>query len=435
MWNKLKQILAHKDLTKRLLFVAFILVLTRILAHVPIPGVDLDQIKTFFEQNQVFGLVNLFSGGGLSNFSIGMMNVFPYISAAIIMQLLTYSIPTLENLRKEGGEIGRRKISQYTRLLTVPLAGLQAFAMVKLLQSQQVGGQAIVGQFSLEQWLIVIITLIAGTMLIMWLGELITENGVGNGISIIIMASIIAGLPAAIGQSLEASVGGAAAGTLAILGVIAAVTVLAIVFVTEGQRNIPVTYARRAHGLRAAQPTDVHIPIRVTQAGVIPIIFAVSLVVLPSIFSEFFKNSSNKFLAEAAKTIGDLFVTTKPWYWLTYFLLVVAFAYFWTFLTFNPKEVSENIQKQGGFIPGIRPGAETEKYLRYILNRIVLAGGIFLGLIAILPFLTQFAVPDVQTLTIGGTSILIVISVVIETMKQVNAQLLMRRYDRYQHLS
>lgn len=434
MWNKLKQILAHKDLTKRLLFVAFILVLTRILAHIPIPGVDLDQIKTFFEQNQVFGLVNLFSGGGLSNFSIGMMNVFPYISAAIIMQLLTFSIPSLENLRKEGGELGRRKISQYTRLLTVPLAGLQAFAMVKLLQSQQVGGNALVGQFSLEQWLVVVITLIAGTLLIMWLGELITENGVGNGISIIIMASIIAGLPGALGQSLEASVGGAAVGTILILAAIAAITVLAIVFVTEGQRNIPVTYARRAHGLRGSQPTDVHIPLRVTQAGVIPIIFAVSLVVLPSIFAEFFKNSANTFLAEAAKTVGDVFATTKPWYWLTYFLLVVAFAYFWTSLTFNPKEVAENIQKQGGFIPGIRPGQETEKYLRYILNRITLAGGIFLGLIAILPFITQFAVPDVKTLTIGGTSILIVISVVIETMKQINAQLLMRRYDHYQHL-
>ncbi|MSU76296.1 preprotein translocase subunit SecY [Patescibacteria group bacterium] len=434
MWDKLKQILSHKDLTKRLLFVAFILVLTRILAHIPIPGVDIDQVKSFFEQNQVFGLVNLFSGGGLSNFSIGMMSVFPYISAAIIMQLLTFSIPTLENLRKEGGEEGRRKISQYTRLLTVPLAGLQAFAMVKLLQSQQVGGVPLVGHFSIEQWFVVIITLVSGTLLIMWLGELITENGVGNGISIIIMASIIAGLPSAIGQSFQASVGGAAVGTIVILGAIAALTVLAIVFITEGQRNIPVTYARRAHGLRGSQPTDVHIPLRVTQAGVIPIIFAVSLVVLPNIFAEFFKNSANKAIAEAARTVGDIFATTKPWYWLTYFLLVIAFTYFWTSLTFNPKDVAENIQKQGGFIPGIRPGQETEKYLKFILNRITLAGGIFLGLIAILPFLVQFAVPDVRTLTIGGTSILIVISVVIETMKQVNAQLLMRRYDHYQHL-
>lgn len=434
MFSKIRQIMAYPDLRKRLLFVIAILVLTRILANIPIPEVDLDQVKSFFDQNQVFGLVNLFSGGGLSNFSIAMMGLGPYITAAIIMQLLTVSIPSIEQLQKEGGEQGRRKISQYTRLLAVPLAVLQAFAMIKLLQSQQLGGAPIVGHFSIEQWLTVIIILTAGTILLMWLGELITEKGIGNGISLIIFTGIVAGLPPLLGQSFSATASGADIGKLAVIGGIALLTIFAIVFITEGQRNIPVTYARRAHGLRSQQPSDVHIPLRVNQAGVIPIIFAISVVLLPSIFAEYFKSSSNKFLAETARTIGDIFATTKPWYWLAYFLLVVGFTFFYTSITFNPKNVAENIQKQGGFIPGIRPGTETQKYLGYIVNRITLAGGVFLGLVAILPYLIQFAVPDVQTLTIGGTSLLIVITVVIETMKQVNSQLLMRRYDRYHHL-
>jgi preprotein translocase subunit SecY len=344
------------------------------------------------------------------------------------------SIPSLEQLQKEGGEMGRRKISQYTRLLTVPLAALQAFGMIKLLQSQQVSGVPIVGHFSIEQWVLVIITLTAGTVLLMWLGELITEKGIGNGISIIIFSGIVAGMPAALSQSVKASLGGADVAKLGILAGIALVTTFAIVFITEGQRNIPVTYARRATGQRRSEDAGIHIPLRVNQAGVIPIIFAISVVLLPGIFAEFFKSSPTKLLADAARTVGDTFATTKPWYWLTYFLLVLAFTFFYTSVTFNPKDVAENIQKQGGFIPGIRPGTETESYLRYIINRITLAGGIFLGLVAILPFLTQFAVPDIRTLTIGGTSILIVISVVIETMKQVNAQLLMRRYDQYHRL-
>lgn len=434
MRDKLRQIVTHKDLRKRLLFVIAILVLTRILAHVPIPGVDLDQVKAFFERNQIFGLVNIFSGGGLSNFSIAMMGVGPYITASIIMQLLTMAVPKFENLQKEEGEQGRRKIAQYTRLLTVPLAALQAVAMVRLLQSQQIGGQAIIGNFSVEQWLLTIIVMTAGTMLLMWLGELITENGVGNGISIIIFSGIVASLPGALGQSFAAALGGSQVLKIALLGLIALAIVYAIVYITEGQRNIPVTYARRVSGLRQTGGASTHIPLRVNQAGVIPIIFAISVILLPGIFSEFFKSSANKFLADFAKVVGDLFVTTKPWYWLAYFLLVIGFTYFYTSVTFNPKNVAENIQKQGGFIPGIRPGTETEGYLRYILNRITLAGGIFLGLVAILPFLTQFIVPDVKTLTIGGTSVLIVISVVLETGKQINAQLLMRRYDRYQQL-
>lgn len=434
MLAKLRQIISHKDLRKRLLFVLFILVITRILAHVPIPGVDLDQVKSFFDKNQVFGLINLFSGGGMENFSIAMMGVGPYITASIIMQLLTMASPKLEYLQKEGGEQGRRKISQYTRMLTVPLAALQAIGMIRLLQSQSVGGQPIIGAFSLEQWLVTIIVMTAGTVVLMWLGELITENGIGNGISIIIFASIVAGLPGMLGQSLAASLSSAQVAKLAILGAFTLLVVYAIVFITEGQRNIPVTYARRLSGLRQSAAANIHIPLRVNQAGVIPIIFAVSVVLLPGIYGELFKSSPNHLLADSARFISNAFATTKPWYWLTYFFLVLGFTYFYTAVTFNPKNVAENIQKQGGFIPGIRPGTETENYLRYILNRITLGGGIFLGLVAVLPFLVQFAVPDIQTLTIGGTSILIVISVVLETMKQINAQLLMRRYDQYQRL-
>lgn len=434
MLAKLQQVFQHKDLRKRLLFVVAILVLTRILANVPIPGIDISEVKRFFEQSQVFGLVNLFSGGGLSNFSIAMMGVGPYITASIIMQLLTMAAPKLEQLQKEGGEQGRRKISQYTRLLTVPLAALQSVGMIKLLQSQQVGGQPILGAFTLEQWLVTIIVLTAGTVLLMWLGELITENGVGNGISLIIFSSIVAGLPGLVGQSFSAALTGAQVFKLAVLGGLALAITYAIVYITEGTRNIPVTYARRLSGIRQSGGANIHIPLKVNQAGVIPIIFAISVVLIPGIFSEFFKTSPNKFLADSARTVGDLFATTKPWYWLLYFALVLGFTYFYTAVTFNPKNVAENIQKQGGFIPGIRPGTETESHLRYILNRITLFGGIFLGLIAVLPFLTQFVIPDVKTLTIGGTSILIVISVTIETLKQVNAQLLMRRYDHYQRL-
>jgi preprotein translocase subunit SecY len=430
--NKLRQILAHKDLRKRLLFVLGLLVITRLIAHIPIPGADLDQVKQFFQQNQFFGLVNLFSGGGLRNFSIAMMGVGPYITSSIIIQLLTMAVPKIEQLQKEGGEQGRKKLSQYTRLLTIPLAAIQSIGMIRLLQSQSVGGQPIVGHFDLAQWVMTIIVLVAGTILLMWLGELITENGVGNGISIIIFTGIVAGMPAAVGQSLAAALSSAQLFKLAFLVLIAFVIVYAIVYITEGQRNIPVTYARRLSGLRQGAAASIHLPLRVNQAGVIPIIFAVSVVLLPGIFSEVFKNAHNHLLASSAKTLGNLFVTTKPWYWLTYFVLVLGFTYFYTSVTFNPKNVAENIQKQGGFIPGIRPGTETENYLRYILNRITLVGGIFLGLVAVLPFIVQFAIPDVKTLTIGGTSILIVIAVVLETMKQINAQLLMRRYDHYQ---
>lgn len=429
MWGKLRQMYAHRDLRKRLLIVLFLLVITRVLAHVPVPGVDVSQVKNFFSQNQVFGLVNLFSGGGLSNFSIAMMGVGPYITASIIMQLLTMASPKLEALQKEEGEQGRRKMAQYSRLLTVPLAAIQAFGMIRLLQSQTLNGVPILGQFSMQQWVITTIVLIAGTMTLMWLGELITEKGVGNGISIIIFSGIVAGLPSQLSRSFSASTSNTQAVEMLLLAAIAAVVVYAIVYVTEGQRNIPVTYARRVAGLRQSGGTDIHLPLRVNQAGVIPIIFAVSLVLLPGIFSQFFQNSRNQLLATVARGTGNIFSTNKPWYWLTYFLLVVAFSYFYTSVTFNPKNVSENIQKQGGFIPGIRPGTETVNYLRYILNRLVLIGGIFLGLVAVLPYLLKSFVPDVQTLTIGGTSILIVIAVVIETMKQINAQLLMRRYD------
>ncbi len=432
MREKFRQILSHKDLRKRLLFVAAILVLTRVLAHVPLPGIDVDQVKTFFERNQVFGLVNLFAGGGLSNFSIAMMGVGPFITASIIIQLLTMSVPRLEHLQKEEGEQGRRKIAQYTRLLTVPLAALQAVAMIRLLQSQQVGGAPVLGSFSLEQWVLAIIVLTTGSMLLMWLGELITEKGVGNGISLVIFSGIVAGLPAALGQSLSAALSGAQVASLALLAAVVVAIVFAIVFITEGVRNIPVTYARRLSGLRSSSQS-IHLPLRVNQAGVIPIIFAVSVVLLPGIFGQFFQSSPNQVLSGIANWCNTVFATNQPWYWLTYFVLVIGFTYFYTSVTFNPKDVAENIQKQGGFIPGIRPGSETEKYLRYILNRITLGGGIFLGLVAIMPFILQFAFPDTKTLTIGGTSLLIVISVILETMKQVNSQLLMRRYDHYSH--
>ncbi len=404
-----------------------LLILTRILAHVPIPGVDATGLRAFFQTNQFLNLVDIFSGGGLTNFSIVMLGVGPYITASIIMQLLTMIVPSLSELQKESGEAGREKINQYTRWLTIPLAALQAFGTIHLLQSQ--GGAAVLGAFTPFQWFLTLLSVIAGTMLVMWIGEIITEYGIGNGISLIIFAGIVARLPAAL-QSLVQLYDPSKLPTILGFLAVAIVVIAGVVLVTEAQRNIPVSYAKRVRGDKQYGGVNTHLPLRLNQAGVIPIIFAISVMLFPALIAQFFINAKSAQLAHYAQATINLFNSQGTFYGLTYFFLVVLFTYFYTAVVFNPEEVAENVQRNGGFIPGLRPGRQTADYLYKVLNRITLPGSIFLGLIAILPFILQ-KFTGTQALTFGGTGLLIVVAVVIETIKQIEAQLTMHDYQGY----
>ncbi len=425
--NKLSLIWKTKDLRNKILIVLALLLSTRILAHVPIPGVNAGALKSFFEQNQFLNLLDIFSGGGLTNFSIAMIGVGPYITASIIMQLLTIIVPSLGELQKESGEAGRATINRYTRWLSIPLAALQGFGTIRLLQSQ--GGAAVLGAFTPFQWFLTLLAITAGSMLVMWIGEIISEYGIGNGISLIIFAGIVAQLPQSI-QSLIQLYDPSKLPT--ILGFIAVglIVIAAVVLVTEAQRNVAVSYAKRIRGDKLFGGVNTHLPLRLNQAGVIPIIFAISVMLFPAMIAQFFVNAKSAVIANYAQKIIDLFNSQGLFYGITYFVLVVAFTYFYTAVVFNPDEVAENIQKNGGFIPGLRPGKQTADYLYSVLNRITLPGSIFLGLIAVLPFLLQ-KWTGTQALTFGGTGLLIVVSVVIETIKQIEAQLTMHDYESY----
>ena len=428
MWDKLKRIFTIPDLRRRIVYVILLLLLTRFLAHIPIPGVDLDRLKALFSQNQLFGLLDIFSGGGLGNFSIAMLGVGPYITASIIIQLLTIIVPSLADLSKEGGEAGRTKINQYTRYLTVPLAALQTFGTITFLI--RAGGTAapIVPNLTLAAWIVIIASVSAGSVLMMWLGEVLTEYGVGNGISLIIFAGIVARILVTI-QRVASVWDPSLLITVILFVVLGLLVILGIVYVNEGQRNIPVSYAKRVRGDKLYGGVSTHLPLRVNQAGVIPIIFAISIMLFPGVIASYLSQSPVAWVSNAALTVTNLF-NNQLFYGITYFILVILFTYFYTAVIFNPDEVAENIQKQGGFIPGIRPGAQTAEYLNKVMNRITLAGAIFLGLIAILPYIIQHftALPS---LAIGGTSLLIVVSVVIETMKQLESQIVMRDYEGF----
>ncbi|MFC1662764.1 preprotein translocase subunit SecY [Patescibacteria group bacterium] len=422
MWKKISQLWRVKELRNKILYVLWILVIFRIAAHIPIPGVNHDALREFFGSNQLLGLLNIFSGGALENFSIVMIGVGPYITASIIMQLLTMIIPKLEELNKEG-EAGRQKINQWTRMLTVPMAILQSYGTITILRQQ---GQGIIPDMSTIELLLAMLTITAGSVFLMWLGELISEKKIGNGISLLIFAGIVAGLPLQAQQTV-AVFDSSQAINVGIFVILAVVTIAGVVLINEGQRKIPVTYARRIRGNRVFGGTTSHLPMRVNQAGVIPIIFAISLVLLPPIVAQFFVNSENSIIANVAQWILD-HMQAGLIYGIFYFVLVVAFTYFYTTIIFHPDQISENLQKQGGFIPGIRPGRMTAEYLNYVSNRIILAGALFLGVIAVLPNIAQ-AATGIQTLVLGGTSLLIVVSVVIETVKQIDAQLVMRDYE------
>ena len=425
MFAKLIQIWKARDIRKRILFVLAMLLVFRIAAHIPLPGIDASALGDFFSSNQLFGLLNLFSGGGLENFSIVMMGVGPYITASIIIQLLTMIVPKMEALSKEG-EYGQQKINQYTRLLTVPLAIIQAYGFIILLQQQsQVD---LIGHLTFFELATAMVVSTAGTMFLMWLGELITEKKVGNGISLMIFAGIVAGLPSALRNTLAVY---DQTQLVSILGFIAIgiVTIVGIVFVTEGQRNIPVSYARHVSGNRSVGGVNTYLPLRVNQAGVIPIIFALSVILFPPMIARFFQFATTPWIANAANFVIELFAN-QWFYGIFYFVTVFFFTYFYTAVIFKPEQIAENLQKQGGFIPGIRPGRNTEQYLGAIMNRIILAGAVFLGLISVLPLVVQSAT-GIQTLAIGGTSLLIVVAVVIESMKQIDSQLVMRDYEGF----
>ncbi|MBI3956376.1 MAG: preprotein translocase subunit SecY [Candidatus Kerfeldbacteria bacterium] len=433
MTNAFLQLWKIPDLRKKILFVLALLVVVRIGAHIPVPGIATEGLKQFFNSNQILGLLNIFSGGALENFSIIMLGLGPYITASIIFQLLGYIIPSLEELQKEG-EQGQRKINQWTRLLAVPLSLLQAYATITLLArtgsnffgTQNVPGtQGLLGALSTLDLLAAMVVITAGSMFIMWLGELITEKKIGNGISLLIFAGIVAQIPVSAQRFLATFDETKVLGTLLFIA-IALVTIVAVVFITEGQRNIPVSYARRIRGNRVFGGVNTHLPMRVNQAGVIPIIFAISLVVFPPLIAQFFLRFNAPWLTTTAQFTITLF-NNQIFYGLFYFVLVVAFTYFYTYVVFHPEQIAENLQKQGGFIPGIRPGQPTTQYLTRVSNRILLTGALFLGVVAVLPVVLQGA--SGQSFVIGGTSLLIVVSVVIETVKQIESQLVMRDYE------
>jgi len=411
------------DLRRKILITIGVLVAFRFFAHVPTPGVNTESLRQLFAQNQFLGLLDIFSGGTLANFSVIALGLNPYINASIIFQLLTLVFPKLEALSKEG-EYGRRQINQYTRMLTVPLAILQAIGMYALLRSQN-----IITVLSPVALISLIITMAAGTILLMWLGEIITEHGLGNGISLLIFAGIVGRIPVTFGQTLAAFNQEQLINFLIFI-VMGFLVIGAIVLVNEATRKVTIHYAKRIRGTRMYGGQSTHLPLRLNQAGVIPIIFAVSLVLLPSLVGTFIQNTPNALLTRFGHFLSTSFQPSGVLYNVIYFLLVVGFTYFYTAVIFNPTKIATEIQKQGGFIPGIRPGSATSAYLNYILTRITLAGALFLGLIAILPSVVQ-QVTNVQTLLLGGTGLLIVVSVVLELVKSLEAQLLTRSYEGF----
>lgn len=418
----LTKIANTRDLRKKILFTAFIFLIFRIFAYVPVPGVDLVSLKRIFSQSQLLSLLDIFSGGTLANFSVMSLGLNPYINASIIMQLLQLVIPKLDELAKEG-EAGREKINQYTRYLTVPLSAIQSFGMYILLKNS-----GIITSVTPLSLLSMIVTMTAGTILLMWLGELISERGIGNGISMIIFAGIVARLPIGIFQTASVVDPSQIRNILTFI-VMALVVVVSIVVVTEARRPIKVNYSRRGFSAQAPAVTS-YIPLRVNQAGVIPIIFAVSLILIPPTFARFFERSPNVLIANLAQDAQRLFDPTGVVYNVTYFFLVVVFTYFYTTVAFNTKQISEMLMKQGGFIAGIRPGKPTKSFLDYVSLRVTLFGAIFLGLIAILPSIGQ-SLTGLTTLLIGGTGLLIVVSVVLETTKQIESHLVMKDYDTF----
>jgi len=410
-------------LRKKALVTFLIILVFRIFAYLPVPAIDLAQLKALFAQSQFLALLDIFSGGTLVNFSVMALGLGPYINASIIIQLLTMVVPQLEALAKEG-EQGRFKINQYTRFLTVPLTLIQAVGIYLLLRNQN-----IIDVLSPIEFFSFMLTLLAGTFILVWLGELLTEFGLGNGISLLIFAGIVGRIPVLIGRTIT-TFNAETAMNLVIFLAIGLIVIAAVVFINEAVRRIPVYYARRVKGNKMYQAANNFLPLKLNQAGVIPIIFAVSFVLFPQIIGNFVKYIPNATLASIGTAIATSFTPSGLLYNVTYFLLVVAFTFFYTIIVFNPEKIAVEIQKHGGFIPGIRPGSATKKYLQTIVYKITTFGAVFLGLIAVLPAIIS-SMTGLDSLVIGGTGILIVVSVVLETFKKIESQLVMKNYDRF----
>ena len=424
MLDAVRNALRLPDLRNKILFTLFILVVYRLAAHIPVPGVDPTALQQLFSSNQLLGMLDLFSGGALSNFSVVAMGVYPYITAQIIMQLATGIVPALERLMKEG-DAGRAKVNQYTHLLTVPIAALNAFGQAFTLTQSN---PPVLTNFGLTTFpmetLAIIVTLTAGTVFAIWLGELISEQGIGSGISIIIFGGIVAAIPQRVGQMLNTN-----PASLIVFLLITTVTIVGIIYIQEGHRRVPVQYGKRVRGTKMYGGQSTHIPLRVNSAGMIPLIFAISILIFPGVIAGYFV-SAGGFVGSFAQTVVNAFNQNSPVYWIVYFLMVIGFTYFYTDVIFRQQNLPEVLQQQGGFIPGIRPGKKTEDYLNGVLQRITLVGAVFLGLVAIMPFLVR-DVSETNLLIITSTGLLIVVGVVLDTMKQLQAQLMMRHYEGF----
>jgi preprotein translocase subunit SecY len=432
MTGKIKKIIKDKELRNKIIYVAFMLLVFRLAANIPIPIVDTARLNALMGGNALLGMMNILSGSGMQKFSLVMLGVGPYITSSIIMQLLTMISPKMKEMYHESGEDGRRKFNQLTRIFTVPLALLSGFGMITLLRNEGV----VLANVGNTEILLTLIIITGGTIFLMWLGELISEKNIGNGISLIIFAGIVSSLPGIVSRTFGLSVTGqgitmdAAFPIPTIIGllVVACIVVVSVVAITEAQRNIAVSYARRTSGTKVTQGgASTFLPLRVNSAGMIPIIFAMSIMLFPGIIASFLTGNSNAQIANAAIYVKNLFAD-QNFYSVLYFAMVFLFTYFYTAIVFDAQSVAENLQKHGGFVPGIRPGRNTAEYLEMVINRITFVGALFLALVAVLPVLAQNAT-HVSTFSIGGSSVLIVVGVVLDTIRQIDSQLTMRDYE------
>ncbi|MDD2274639.1 MAG: preprotein translocase subunit SecY [Candidatus Pacebacteria bacterium] len=413
MFKKILEILKAKDLRAKILFVLFIFAVFRLMANIPIPGIDVARIREFFGGNQFFGLMNLFTGGALDNVSIVMLGLGPYITAVIILQLLTMIFPQIEKLYKEEGEAGRQKFNQYCRIAAVPFALIQGYSMIFFLKSQ-----GAIGSLDPIIMITAVLSIVAGSIILMWMGELISEKGIGNGVSLLIFAGIVADFPNNI-QRMFITFDQTQLLSYILFGLLSLLVIAGVVLINEGRRNISVSYAKRVRGNKMYGGASTYLPLNINPAGVIPIIFAISFLMLPSMLSSFLGWTA----------VSD-FLNNTWVYGIIYFVLVFMFTFFYTAVTFDPKSISTNLQKMGGFIPGIRPGENTAQFLQSILNKVLVIGATSLGLIAVMPLIIQ-GITGIQEFAfmIGGTALVIIVSVALETMRQINSQLEMREYD------
>lgn len=419
-WKKIKILGTDRTLRNRILFVIGVFFIFRFLASIPVPGVDSARLTQLLSGNQFFGLFNILSGGGLSSFSIVMLGVGAYITASIIMQLISMISPRVKELMQEGGEAGRRKFNQYSRLLSVPIGALQAFAFIKYLQSQ-----GAIGALSYTGLAANIVIIVAGSMLLLWLAELVNEFGIGSGTSLVIMAGIVSQIPTTISQFLFTLTPAQLPVTIAYL-LVGFIVIAGVVYIYEAERPIKITYAREVRGIRTIGGTESYLPLRLTQAGVMPIIFASSLLLFPQFFASAFATSSHTILASMSRAF-TWFLQEQWLYATVYFVLVVLFTYFYTAVTFDPKQIATNLQKNGAFVPGIRPGESTTSYLTTVVTRITLVGSLFLGIVAVLPLIVR-STTGITAFAVGGTSLLITVSVVIDLIRRIDAQVAMQEY-------